>query len=102
VTYEARSHYEFGDPVLEALARDEHTDHHRARARGQRLLGIADSLVSVLEATGRLDDPDAARGDIFHVLADALYGNDAIDIPDFTNARSLEALRRGLTMREDG
>jgi hypothetical protein len=100
MTYQPRSQYDFGDPVLEALARDEHTDHHRARARGQRLLGIADSLVSVLVATGRLDDPDAARGDIFHVLADALYGVQAIDVPDFTNAHALEALRRGSTKEE--
>jgi hypothetical protein len=95
VSFEARSQYELGDPVHEHLAREEATDHYRARARGQRLLLIADSLVSVLEANGRLVDAAAARRDLFHVLADALYSNGAVDVPDFTNEKSLEALRRG-------
>jgi hypothetical protein len=90
-----RSQYEFGDPVFEEIAREERRDHHRAPARGQRLLLIADSIVSVLHANGHLDDPDAARGDVFHVLADALFVNAALDVPDFSNPRSLEAMRQG-------
>lgn len=94
MTFLPRSHYELGDPVAEVIARDERSDHHRATARGQRLLLIADSVVSRLD--WRLQDPTTARGEIFHVLADALYGPAvAIDLPDFASERSLEALRRG-------
>jgi hypothetical protein len=95
VTHERRSQYEYGDPVVDELAREEHTDHHRAPARGRRVLLMADSLVSVLHVSGQLRDPEQARGDIFHVLADALYGVAAIEVPDFTSTRSLDAMRRG-------
>jgi hypothetical protein len=95
VTHVPRSVYEYGDPVFEDLAREEHSDHHRATARGQRMLCLADSLVSVLDARGLLTDPAAARREAFHVLADALYGVQAIDVPDFMNAHALDALRRG-------
>ena len=96
MTHVPRSVYEFGDPVHEQLAREEHTDHHHAAARGQRVLLIADSIVSVLDAQGLLTYPAAARRDVFHVLADHLFGQaGAIDIPDFSDEHSLDALRRG-------
>ena len=98
MTFQPRSQYELGDPVFEAIAQEARADHHRAAARGQRLLLLADSLVSVLVARGHLGDPELARGDIFHVLADALYSAGAIDVPDFSNPRSLEALRRGRSL----
>ena len=94
MTFQSRSVYELGDPVVEHLVREEASDHSRARARGQRLLVIADGIVSRLD--WRLPDPMTARGEVFHALADALYGQDvAIDLPDFTSENSLEALRRG-------
>jgi hypothetical protein len=95
VTHVPRSVYEFGDPVHEQITREERTDHHHATARGQRVLLIADSLVSVLDASGLLTDPAAARREAFHVLADHLYGVQALDIPDFSSEKSLEALRQG-------
>jgi hypothetical protein len=95
VTHQPRSVYEYGDVVHEQLAREEQTDHHHAAAHGQRVLLIADSLVSVLDARGLLTDPAAARREAFHVLADALYGVQALDIPDFTNEHALDAMRRG-------
>jgi hypothetical protein len=94
MTHQPRSVYEYGDPAFEEVARAERTDHHHAAAHGQRVLLIADSLVSVLDARGLLTDPAAARREIFHVLADALYGVQAIDVPDFTSEKSLDALRR--------
>lgn len=95
MTHVPRSVYEYGDPAFEEVARAERTDHHHAAAHGQRVLLIADSLVSVLHAGGQLADPATARADIFHVLADALYQFKAIDVPDFTSEKSLDALRRG-------
>jgi hypothetical protein len=92
---ESRSHYEFGDPVHEQFARDERTDHHRATARGQRLVRLADHLVAALQASCTVTNVAAARAEIFHVLADNLYGDDAIDTPDFTSEQSLDALRAG-------
>jgi hypothetical protein len=95
VTPLPRSHYEFGDPVHEAIGREEHSDHYRARARGQRVLLLADRLVIILQAQALLTDPDVARRKLFHALADDLYGNGALDVPDFTSEQSLDALRRG-------
>jgi hypothetical protein len=95
MTHVPRSVYEYGDPAFEEITREERTDHHRAAAHGQRVLLIADSLVSVLDARGLLTDPAAARREAFHVLADHLYGVQALDIPDFSNEHALDALRRG-------
>jgi hypothetical protein len=96
MTFERRSSYEYGDPVFEHVARDERTDHLRATARGQRLLGLADALVDELRAQALLQtDGVIERRLFFRVLANALYSQDAaIDLPDFSNAQSLEALRR--------
>jgi hypothetical protein len=93
MTFVPRNVYESGDPVHDRLAREEHTDHFRARARGQRLLLIADGIVSRLD--WRLPDPITARGEIFHALADSLYPSDAaIALPNFRDEKSLEAMRR--------
>ncbi len=56
------------------------TSRDPAVLRGERLKLLAESIVHVL---GRypLDDHDKIL--IFHVLADELYGNAAIDIPRF-------------------
>jgi pyruvate formate-lyase activating enzyme-like uncharacterized protein len=96
MTFERRSSYEYGDPVFEHVAREERTDHLRATARGQRLLGLADAVVDELRAHALLrEDGVLERRLIFHVLANYLYSQDAaIEIPDFSNAQSLEALRR--------
>jgi hypothetical protein len=96
MTFERRSSYEYGDPVFEHVARDERSDHHRATARGQRLLLMADAVVDELRAHDLLrEDGVIERRLIFQVLANHLYSQDAaIDLPDFSNAQSLEALRR--------
>jgi hypothetical protein len=95
MSFQARAQYEFGDPVAEQITRDERTDHHHATARGQRLLRLADHLVAALQASCTVTNVAAARAEIFHVLADDLYGNAAINTPDFTNEQSLDAMRRG-------
>jgi hypothetical protein len=95
MTYLPRSVYEFGDPVHDDLAKAEQTDHYRAFARGRRVLLLADGLVGALEAQGLVRDGVSARRVIFCGLADELYGNAGIDVPDFTNPDSLAALRRG-------
>lgn len=56
-------------------------DHARAGERGERLAGIAEHVVSALVGNGFLPDTRAATIVVFHVLADHLYGNAAIDIP---------------------
>jgi len=95
MTFLPRSQYELGDPVFAALEREEHSDHYRASARGQRLLLLADSLIAVLQASGTVTNVAAARADIFHTLADALCGCQAINTPDFASEQSLDAMRRG-------
>jgi hypothetical protein len=103
VSFESRWVWEAGDPIADHLAREERSDHHRARARGQRLLLLADSLVDELQAHSMLrNDGVIERRLIFHILAQALYSNGAVDIPDFTNEQSLEALRRGRALHDDG
>jgi hypothetical protein len=95
MSFQPRSQYEHGDPIADVIAREEHTDHHRAAARGQRLLVLADHLVAALQASCTVTNVAAARAEIFHVLADDLYGNAAINTPDFTSEQSLDAMRRG-------
>jgi len=99
VTYSPRSHYETGDPLEVALARQEARQLGHAGDRARRVLLMADSLVSVLDAGALLANADAvvaARRECFHVLADLLYGGPAvIDVPDFTDPASLERVRTG-------
>jgi hypothetical protein len=71
------------DPVDALLAAETHADHAKARARGERVRDLADACVNQLVAPGivaaaRRDD---ARVVLFDVLADALYGAAALDIP---------------------
>lgn len=75
------------DPVDLQVLVEEHRDHARARARGERLRALADAIVSTLEAHGLVYDGDAAIVVVYGVLADHLYGNHAVDIP---------TLRRGV------
>jgi len=79
----SRSQYELGDPTYDHLAATERRDHLWAAACVTLLEGLADCLVSGLIAQsvlpgGRSDD---ARVIVFGILADALYGNLAIDTP---------------------
>jgi hypothetical protein len=78
MTYEPRSRYEYGD---DPAAAEEARDHLLAHARGLRLAGIADAIVSKLDGAGMLPDREDATVLIFGVLADLLYGNHAIDVP---------------------
>jgi hypothetical protein len=94
MTFVSRRVSDLGDPVFDHLARQEYTDHYLSQARGQRLLLIADTIVSRLDY--RLPDPTTARGEIFHALADCLYAQDAaIALPNFRDDKSLDAMRRG-------
>lgn len=65
----------------EELTRAAAHDHARAGERGERLRAIANDIVSHLLAAGIIRDPRGARVLAFHVLADHLYGQRAIDIP---------------------
>jgi hypothetical protein len=58
-------------------------DHARAGERGERLRQLLNAIVRVLMAHGMYgSDLAGAKPEIFHVLADDIYGNRAIDIPD--------------------
>jgi hypothetical protein len=66
----------------EELRRAETHDHARAGERGERLRRISDDVISKLIQHGFLrGDASWARKVTFHVLADHLYGNVAIDVP---------------------
>jgi hypothetical protein len=59
-------------------------DHARAGERGERIKFIADDVISKLLAAGVLrGDPRVAKVIVFHVVSDHLFGNRAIDIPEF-------------------
>ena len=81
MTFESRSHYEYGDPVLEQITRDEQHEHKLARARGEHVEHVARAVVDALHAHSLVTDPPAARVVAFNVLANWLYGNAALDIP---------------------
>jgi hypothetical protein len=84
VSYQARSRWEAGDPIYDALAAAERRDHAWAQARGRRLRALTDAIVTALDVPALL--PAAHHADarvaIFTVLADHLYGLAAIDVPD--------------------
>ncbi len=65
----------------EELQRAEAHDHARAGERGERCLRIANAVVDAINGRGLLRDPRVARILAFHVIADHLYGNVAIDVP---------------------
>lgn len=69
------------DPVAAMLAEETAADHARARFRGERVAHLADAVINALRASGSQLDPDEARVTIYHTIADALYGDAAIDIP---------------------
>lgn len=79
--------HEAGDPLYEALADEERHDHERARARGVRLLGIAETIVDRLVGDGVVSADERLYVPICSVLADCLYGNLAIDIPSRPRGR---------------
>jgi len=69
------------DPVERQLATDTFLDHARAKARGQRALEIADVALGALDGHGLVTDQERARIILWSAIADALYGNAAIDRP---------------------
>jgi hypothetical protein len=81
MSFEPRSRYEYGDPLLEAVAREERHDHALAPARGARVEQIATAVVAALHTRGILTYPEVAQALTFDVLANWLYGNAALDIP---------------------
>jgi hypothetical protein len=81
MTHVPRSVYEYGDPVAEQIARDERRDHLWAQARGERLAALTRQILTALDGHGLLVDGDRATPIVFSVLADALEGNRAIDLP---------------------
>lgn len=72
---------DYGYPQTEEIARATTHDHARAGERGERVRDLADAILTELRAYGLVSDVARARPLIFHVLADDLYGNRAIDIP---------------------
>ena len=73
--------YDTNDPVTILLAEEERQDHARAKARGIRVLDVTDLVLCALDGHGLLRDQQQARIVIWSAVADALYGNLAIDIP---------------------
>jgi|SRR4051812_8951894 hypothetical protein len=69
------------DPVERQLATDTFLDHAKAKARGIRALEIADTALGALDGHGLVRDAERARVILWSAIADALYGNAAIDIP---------------------
>lgn len=61
---------------------EERRDHAKAGARAQRCQDLANAVVSALFGDGLVVDEPAARVITFHVVADYLYCNRSIDIPD--------------------
>jgi hypothetical protein len=82
---ESRSQYEYGDltPALETVAAEERADHAQAPARGERLAALTTRILNGLMATGHVRGLDASsRPVVFDILADDIYPNQAIDIPE--------------------
>ncbi len=67
------------DEVRQAEAHD----HARAGERGEKLRRISEDVVSALIGQGMVFDARQAKVVIFHVVSDHLFGNRAIDIPEF-------------------
>jgi hypothetical protein len=81
MSFESRWVWEAGDPIADHLAREERSDHHRARARGERLADLTRQILSALDGHGLLVDAERATPVVFSTLADLLYVNHAIDLP---------------------
>lgn len=69
-----------GDPVAQQLAADEHADHARAKARGQRVRELTNLVVSALDGHGVIRDHERARVIVYGALVDALFGTVAVDV----------------------
>lgn len=71
----------YRDPVAATIDRDAAADHEQAKKRGERL----DLLADWIAAESCLMNGRPTRADVYNaalkVLADSLYGNQAIDMP---------------------
>jgi hypothetical protein len=94
MSYEPRSHYEAGDPLADALARQAQHEAYLAQPRGRRVLLLTDQILGALDGLGLVRDLDTARQAVFCRLADVLYPGAPIDVPDFRDPENLEAFRR--------
>jgi hypothetical protein len=70
------------DPVARAIQHDIDFDLARAKARGLRVAQLARMVTSALDGHGLVHDPSATRVIVQSVLAEALYGDGAIDLVD--------------------
>jgi hypothetical protein len=78
----ARQH--FSTPDDAPLAIEKQQDHGHAVARGARVLAVCDSAIDALHAAGMLCATRTdARAQMFQPIADTLYGNQSVDIPNF-------------------
>ena len=76
------------DPAEAELDEEPAVDHAKAKARGERVLGLAERIASTLQARGGLRASEAeVRVAIFHVIAEELYGRAAVDVPTLRGAR---------------
>lgn len=73
--------YDRHDPVSKLLADEEAADHARAKARGARIMDITRIVLGALDGHGLVRDQEQARIVIWSALADALYGNVSVDVP---------------------
>jgi hypothetical protein len=86
MAHEPRSVYEFGDDRRPETVAEERRDHARAYARGERVADLTLAVVLGLVGHGLLRDPRAARPIVFQTLAELLYGDAAVDIPERIDA----------------
>jgi hypothetical protein len=68
-------------PAERLIAAETRADHALAKARGLRVLEITDLALCALDGHGLVRDQQQARIVLWAAIADALYGNAAIDIP---------------------
>lgn len=72
------------DPHTKAILDETRRDHAKAAQRGERIAALTETVLNALMATGRVRGLDASlRPVLFHVLCDDIYGNAAIDIPEW-------------------
>lgn len=71
-----------------AIAAEDAADREAAAERGETVLDCVDRVISEMKARGYLRAPDEdCRVAIFHAVADAMFGNAAIDVPTLRRAR---------------
>lgn len=68
----------------------------RAKARGERVLGLCNDIIARLDLYGYLHGVDTAdlRREMFHVIADDLFGHLPVDIPNLEDAKPYSPERR--------